>query len=232
MTKSKQKQETYAIIAGVIYIILAMYNFIDWWMADYYHSDFQVLIGPVLLVGMAVTLFIKNKKAVAFAAGANALFCIIGFALGIYNIFFSYPRITSFNMWTLLYVLFYLFKLFAYIALIIIIVVPFKKIQTLKKLWYIPGILFLLGTTIYFFINRNLTEFLQLPVETIALFLTGLWLKVDFYTAEEDVTPQATLSSPITIGDADKIMMYKELLDNGTITQEEFDIKKKEILGN
>lgn len=55
---------------------------------------------------------------------------------------------------------------------------------------------------------------------------------MDFYTAKEDVTTQATLSSSITIGDADKIMMYKELLDSGTITQEEFDIKKKEILGN
>lgn len=153
MTKSKQKQETYAIIAGVIYIILAMYNFIDWWITDYYHSDFQVLIRPVLLVGMATTLFIKNKKAVAFAAGANALFCIIGFAHGIYNIFFGYPRITSFSLWTLLYVLFSLFKLFAYISLIIISVVPFKKSQTIKKLWYVPGVLFLLGTIICFFIQ-------------------------------------------------------------------------------
>ncbi len=221
MTKSKQKQETYAIIAGVIYIILAMYNFIDWWMADYYHSDFQVLIGPVLLVGMAVTLFIKNKKAVAFAAGANALYYVI---LLIYEIY-------SYGVYPLLVCI--LLELFAYLALIVISVTTLKKSQTIKKLWYIPGILFLLATVIYFFIRMYWMEISQLAVESIALFLAGLWLKVDSYTAKEDVPPtQATLSSSITIGDADKIMMYKELLDNGTITQEEFDIKKKEILGN
>ncbi len=231
MTKSKQKQETYAIIAGVIYIILAIFNFIIRYIFGDYNQLYQS-IEPVLLIGMATTLFIKNKKAVAFAAGANALFCIIGFALGIYNIFFGYPRITSFGLWTLLYVLFSLFKLFAYISLIIISVVPFKKAQTIKKLWYIPGVLFLLATIIHFFYSAYWVEILQLAVGSIALFLVGMWLKVDFYTAKEDVTPQATLSSSITIGDADKIMMYKELLDSGTITQEEFDIKKKEILGN
>ncbi len=30
---------------------------------------------------------------------------------------------------------------------------------------------------------------------------------------------------------ADEIMKFKELLDSGVITQEEFDAKKKEILG-
>ncbi len=220
MTKSKQKQETYAIIAGVIYIILAMYNFIDWWMADYYHSDFQVLIGPVLLVGMAVTLFIKNKKAVAFAAGANALYYVILLIYAIYSYGVYLLSVAE------------LLEVFAYSALIVISVTTSKKSQTIKKLWYVPGILFLLATIIYFFYWMFSIATLQLAVESVALFLTGLWLKVDFYTAKEDVTPQATLSSPITIGDADKIMMYKELLDNGTITQEEFDIKKKEILGN
>ena len=233
MTESKQKQETYAIIVGVIYIIPAIFNFIIRYTYGRYDYCYQ-LVEPVLLVGMAATLFIKNKKAVAFAAGANALFCIIGFALIIRNIF-SATYLDSYyspDLFYLLKVPVYLFEAFAYTALIVISVVPFKKAQTIKKLWYIPGILFLLGTIICFFICSNLMEFLQLAVESIALFLTGLWLKVDFYTAKEDVTTQATLSSSITIGDADKIMMYKELLDNGTITQEEFDIKKKEILGN
>ena len=75
--------------------------------------------------------------------------------------------------------------------------------------------------------------------ESIAIILAGLWLKLVSFTVKEDVVNgnlafNAT-SAPynsITTGGTDKIMMYKELLDNGTITQEEFDIKKKEILGN
>lgn len=34
-----------------------------------------------------------------------------------------------------------------------------------------------------------------------------------------------------SIGTADQIMNYKKLLDDGAITQEEFDAKKKQILG-
>lgn len=41
--------------------------------------------------------------------------------------------------------------------------------------------------------------------------------------------PLATIEDP-TIGNADRIMKYKELLDMGVITQEEFEEKKKELL--
>lgn len=33
------------------------------------------------------------------------------------------------------------------------------------------------------------------------------------------------------IADADEIKKYKELLDNGVITQQEFEVKKKQLLG-
>lgn len=38
-------------------------------------------------------------------------------------------------------------------------------------------------------------------------------------------------SANLNTSDADEIKKYKELLDNGVITQEEFDAKKKELLG-
>lgn len=103
---------------------------------------------------------------------------------------------------------------------------------------FIPISLPLLASLIFLclcFYDFNISVLLILLLklaESIALILSGLWLKLVSFTVKEEVTPQATLSSSITIGDADKIMVYKELLDNGTITQEEFDIKKKEILGN
>ena len=39
-------------------------------------------------------------------------------------------------------------------------------------------------------------------------------------------TPAAPATSP-----ADEIKRYKELLDTGILTQEEFDAKKKQLLG-
>lgn len=45
---------------------------------------------------------------------------------------------------------------------------------------------------------------------------------------EEKPTPKAKLSKPI---DTEALLKYKKLLDVGAITQEEFDQKKKEIMG-
>ena len=38
-------------------------------------------------------------------------------------------------------------------------------------------------------------------------------------------------TQPQEISSADEIKKYKELLDSGIITQEEFDLKKKQLLG-
>ncbi len=37
--------------------------------------------------------------------------------------------------------------------------------------------------------------------------------------------------TPSLVGGADEILKYKELLDDGIISQEEFDAKKRQILG-
>lgn len=41
----------------------------------------------------------------------------------------------------------------------------------------------------------------------------------------------AKLNSPVTISNADEILKYKKLLDGGAITQEEYEQKKKQLLG-
>ncbi len=41
----------------------------------------------------------------------------------------------------------------------------------------------------------------------------------------------ATVSTTIQVSPADELKKFKELLDAGVITQEEFDAKKKQLLG-
>ena len=49
---------------------------------------------------------------------------------------------------------------------------------------------------------------------------------------QDEKKVESTPIEPVTkISDADELKKYKELLDSGIITQEEFDIKKKQILG-
>ena len=74
----------------------------------------------------------------------------------------------------------------------------------------------------------------------VAGFLfAGMWLRetVVITTPVEESNkysvfdPASTASHPnLSTGGADKLMMYKELLDSGAITQAEFDEKKKQIL--
>ena len=54
---------------------------------------------------------------------------------------------------------------------------------------------------------------------------------VNEYATFNPQSVYSTTAVSSTIGGADKLKMYKDLLDSGTITQEEFDAKKKEILG-
>ena len=49
--------------------------------------------------------------------------------------------------------------------------------------------------------------------------------------ADYNATAETSVRTAPVNGSADEIMRYKELLDSGAITQEEFDAKKKQLLG-
>lgn len=52
-----------------------------------------------------------------------------------------------------------------------------------------------------------------------------------FVAMSKPAAVNATASAPRTnVSNADELMKYKTLLDSGVITQEEFEIKKKELL--
>lgn len=83
---------------------------------------------------------------------------------------------------------------------------------------------------------------LYILIEFAGLMLIGLWLKEhDFslskvehpneYSKSDSQTVYSSSLSDTAIGGADKLKIYNELLEDGTITQEEFDAKKKQILG-
>lgn len=48
---------------------------------------------------------------------------------------------------------------------------------------------------------------------------------------EEKGTPEPEMTENSTIGAADELKKYKDFLDSGILTQEEFDAKKKQLLG-
>ena len=66
-------------------------------------------------------------------------------------------------------------------------------------------------------------------IARIIKIIIGIFI-LSFYIQEKEKTTQPEKVSAST-SVADELKNYKELLDSGIITQEEFDKKKKELLG-
>lgn len=71
--------------------------------------------------------------------------------------------------------------------------------------------------------------------EPANVYVKSLYLEIkevfDEYQAKQSAT--ATSGTPVQASgsQADELLKFKELLDGGIITQEEFDVKKKQLLG-
>ena len=220
MTKTESGKK-YALIAAICYAVYAIYNIIDViiYVSNYEYATITVfkILFWIRMLGMAVALFVKNQKIVIAAAGVNAL-------LG------AYYTVTYFSLWNLC-------DFLAYASVVVFVILTLKGNDVVKKIWFVPAAVLLLGCVI----SAAWKSMLVSIVEIVALLFVGMWIKEDATPAEAapvneyaTFNPQSVYSTTAvssTIGGADKLKMYKDLLDSGTITQEEFDAKKKEILG-
>ena len=140
--------------------------------------------------------------------------------------------------------------LLAIVAVVVILALSLKNtIKSQEKIWFIGAALLFVGRLILW-IQVGYFEYISLLgkqcfpsalVEIVAFLFVGLWVKdsitsgqtapVNEYATFNPRTYSNLTAFNDTIGGADKLKMYKELLDSGTITQEEVDAKKKQILG-
>ena len=231
MTKTESGKK-YALIAAICYAVYAIYNIINRiiYVSNSEYATITVfnILFWIGMLGMAVALFVKNQKIVIAAAGVNAL-------LGAYYI------VTYFSLWNLC-------DFLAYTSVVVFVVLTLKGNDVVKKIWFVPAAVLLLGCVIgwitggYFeFLSAAWKSMLVSIVEIVALLFAGMWVKEIVAPAEASpvneyatFNPQSINSTPASssaIGGADKLKMYKDLLESGTITQEEFDAKKKQILG-
>ncbi len=232
MTKLK-KGKKYALIAAICYAIDVILSIISWigdiilsiigWIGYVEYDHYPIMALDVvsivifwsIWIGFAVTLFMEKMKALIFLVGAYVLYYICNTAIS--GIIFYFPNLIRF---------------FAYGALFVVVGFALNGSSAVRKLWVLPSAVMMLqyilhlifvGNPYYMFGSWSLM--IRAIVEVAALVFVGLWLK-------ENVTSSATTSaSGSVLGGADKLKMYKELFDSGAITKEEFEAKKKQILG-
>ncbi len=231
----EDRSKMWALISAFILGALGLYRAII--IISYLQSDVSIVtprwvLDACALFVLAAALAINNKKLLVFAASAKG---ILNFWKALEYVINS--RLDAFFFGFLAC----LFSAIAYAVLAAVTVYAIKKNQIVAKTWFSPGILFLISVLLEFMDSPYVFGLLFPVVELIALLFAGLWLKAPFEPEPSTQTngyaafnPQAARGTPEgaqAIGGADKLKMYKELFDSGVITQEEFEQKKKQILG-
>ena len=181
------------------------------------------------LIGLAVAHMLGNKKAAVIAAGVTVLYWV-------------YRLTIWFCAWNI-------FGFLAAVSLVLLFVFALKGNDIVKKLWFAPAVFMLayhiiniiqineiIDFSYYFSVRLLLRVCFPLFVIIAGLILTGLWLKNG--SSESEATTAAMNSQAISrtsvyssaVSVADKLKTYKDLLDCGAITEEEFKAKKSELL--
>lgn len=225
----------YCLVLFVLHDILFIgpffrITFID----DWYIPSLYQIIHWVILIGLCIALLLK-KRILCIAA-------FITFGLDqLYSFYIIYVPNTSdisfsiFSFSTFIS----LSRNVAVVAVIVLLILSVKKHVIVSKVWAIPGII-TLSSIFLNWINSGRYYFyydiLSLVCDIffiVAIFCIGLWLKnlIPKKNNEyERFIPETEVVSSALIEGADKIKSYKELFDEGIITQTDFKQKKAQVL--
>lgn len=247
MQESK-KGKLFALLGGIGFIAYAayymVYNLYYISTSEYYSLSWNLAVWWITYIFFAVLLFVKKK---------NPLFLIpaaLEIILELYTIilYFRYGLFENYPLERILLIIAYIML---FVLLLVNVIPSMKSLAgATKVLCFIPaGLIY--AEIMYVYIKYEYSKLLDgiwLYVYILSeimhlagyLFL-GLWLRLTMsavktavrqYSYTTPVVPQTSEAPvPKAVGDADELKKYKELLDSGVITQEEFEMKKRQILG-
>lgn len=229
----RSNAKTIACIAAICYILYGITILIDWVIPSFRRLEYLMAFMSIVffggLIGLAVAHMLGNKKAAVITAGVTVLYWV-------------YRLMIWFCAWNI-------FGFLAAVSLMLLFVFALKGNAIVKKLWFAPAVFMLayhiiniiqineiIDFSYYFSVRLLLRVCFPLFVTIAGLILTGLWLKNG--SSESEATTAAmnsqaasqtsVYSSAVSV--ADKLKAYKDLLDCGAITEEEFKAKKSELL--
>ena len=217
-------------VVGILFAISAFSSiatFIDGLLYNYYWGQnlvyFILAIGPILL---ALSMFQQNIKFCLFGSALQ----IIGNVLWIKRIFDIYGNhLRIANL---------VFTLLTIIAWSLVVLAINKKNNQITYCFISAGLIlavFLIRQiygTIFLGTSLGMVGLLRQLLTVIPIALMGNVLAdTDFGSGEHKVTQRLVSKNAGQESQFEKLTKLKELLDLGIITQQEFDEKKKQLLG-
>lgn len=232
---------TYAMLAAACFLIVGLWiiiqNIIEG--TDFYTLGFATMVVCAVYLALGIFLIVaKRNKSFAIITSVMVLLCI-------------YYVIESTSVYDILDCL-------AWMSLFMLTLLTGStttklKAKVLRSLWFLPTAVLLLGELLPWiqhpfwwsiYMPLYWMYFIQGLIEVAGFLFFGIWLKKGIakepdtgpafageYAAAANSSAQSAHSPAPIIGGADQLLKYKELLDYGAITQEEFDEKKAQILG-
>lgn len=239
MNTSKDSR-LYAYLAAVCYIVSAIYQIICSVIRpiqNYDRPSFRYDIVPIIIcIVFFVSLLLRNEKMLLAAMALNALYEL-------------YDLINYFCVTNIIY----------FAASVLLLAIAFSVLKgkyNLPHFWYLPAILYMISFIIViiedcqYFIGKyycstfgevfkyGYIEFERILmwgiIPAVAYALIGLWLKVADHSPISkpvNAVPAASPSHPSQAETIERLKEYKSLLDCGAITEEEFQEKKRNLLG-
>ena len=256
MGKAKNSRK-YSIIAAICYAALFAINLIDIIFNVAYsreYAPFEEVVKAIdilTMTGLAIFVFIERKIAVAAALGVYAsvwmyyligYFCITNFLLFIAPAAVFVTTIIAIQKKAIINKIWFIGGIAMSLSMVI---------DLIERAGYFEDIEYYVEYSDFAFLLWALyvCPILEYIFDAIGLLFIGLWLKESEFpstmisaNANNCNTVNANNSNAVNaapaaasidfgaVSGADRLKMYKDLLDSGAITQEEFDAKKKEIL--
>lgn len=244
--KSGRSCSFIAAICFALYVIYFIWIYVknEMWVVWELYSRTQSMNVDVFMVIRILDVCIAMAFVILLFIGKRSIGGLV--VSGLSMLFELYFFLKNYSILNLCYLAAYalLFLIF------LLSVVPFsrKTSVAVKVLWLFPSVICLVGYWDDWLYRRPFRYFIfewkyTFPVfiEIAALFYTGLWLKREMAAAGNIVNqqkPHAAYEPKMPVNQnydvsagADRLETYKSLLDAGIMTQEEFDDKKKQIVG-
>lgn len=234
MNNSKMSR-VFSLIAGMCFAAYGIYRVWEFYTYIYAIRFWRYSISSVVVdvalcfvyLAFAVLLFI-GKKNIGFLIPTGAAIFVRGYYLLHY---FNNRFLLEFVLLIVLLV-----------VLMMNVIPPMEKPTGITKVLCYVYIVYSIVLIIY---TLNLGRRSLYPitlglviaiVERVGYLFIGLWLRQTVGIPQKAIQQNAYAAmnphaAALSQDDADKLKIYKDLLDSGAITQEEFDAKKKQILG-
>lgn len=231
----ENKEKQYRYIAGGLLAVELIRMLIQAINGSF---SFWTVLSLVATALMVAAMFTEKYVLLAVGAGLKLPSSLVSLVSNI-RVVFSNIKYFGDSRYTNYALALGLSNILSLAVFVLLLLAVFQRDKAKKLCFTSAGLrvgVFVLTIVSYIIFGVNVRSILRLIPSTLlgcaSIVLVGIVMQAGKKC--ENVSPAVPTAAPVTADTSariDKLMKLKTLLDNGVLTQEEFDAKKKQLLG-